>query len=122
MPSERKDDSGAHRRAAPLAVAADTVRSTTRCVALTLFAALGLSAAAAEIPTDRLIVRLEASKASSNARHALAARLTARGGELMAPHRVMGDGSQVMQLFRRLTQSEAKALAARVAAEPGVAE
>src|SRR5450631_3290471 len=79
-----------------------------------------------EIPTDRLIVRLKggapALTKSAVEREALAARMQARSGELMLAHRVMGDGSQVMRLFRRLSSGEIRALAQRYGEDPEVIE
>src|SRR5687768_1049104 len=102
--------------------------SSSRAAALALILAC-LSAgatSAAEFPTDRLIVRFKPGHAtlakSSAGREALAARLTERSGEMMRPLRVMGDGSQVMQLFRRLSGAQAKALSHRFAGDAEIAE
>ena len=88
--------------------------------------ACSLTAVAAEYPTDRLIVRLSggapAVTKSGADRQELASRLSARTGELMRPLRVMGDGAQVMQLFRRLSTSEVAALASRVSPDGEVLE
>jgi hypothetical protein len=82
--------------------------------------------AAVEIPSDRLIVRLKGAAPglthSAAAREAIAARLSARGGELMQPLRVMGDGAQVMQLFKVLPPAAAEQLIRRLADDPDVAE
>jgi len=82
--------------------------------------------AVAEVPTDRLIVRLAGgapAKAKSAAdRQAIAARLSERTGEAMRPLRVMGDGAQVMQLRRRLKPAEVAALVARAGTDPDILE
>ena len=78
------------------------------------------------VPTDRLIVRLvgsaPASRVGTGRRDEIAARLTARSGELMRPLRVMGDGAQVMQLFKRLPPSAVHAMAARIGPDPDIVE
>ena len=101
--------------------------ATVRGFLLGACAALLLPAAASpEFPTDRLIVRLAggapAQTKSGADREALATRLSARAGELMRPLRVMGDGAQVMQLFRRVTRAEVALLAARVGRDAEVLE
>src|SRR5690349_16939121 len=68
------------------------------------------SAASYEVPTDRVIVRLKggapAKSVDASRREQLAVRLSARSGELVRTQRVMGDGAQVMRLFRRLPASQ----------------
>ncbi|MEO5677850.1 MAG: S8 family peptidase, partial [Usitatibacter sp.] len=84
------------------------------------------SSLALEVPTDRVIVRLKggapALTKSAGEREALAARLTGRTGELMRTHRVMGDGAQVMQLFRRLPAARIKQLFAHLEHDAEVIE
>src|SRR4029079_12478491 len=43
-------------------------------------------------------------------------------GELMQPHRVMGDGAQVMQLFRALPPAAVEQLVRRIGDDPDIAE
>jgi serine protease len=61
---------------------------------------------AAEVPTDRIIVRLKggapAQAYDAAQRQALAGRISQLSGEALELVRVMGDGAQVMSLPRRL--------------------
>ena len=79
-------------------------------IALLVGALLPLAAPAAEVPTDRIIVRLKggaASLAKSAAEQAgLARRLSDPLGEPLSPVRVMGDGAMVLRLPRRMTSAE----------------
>ena len=74
--------------------------------AATLLTALVGATFAAD--SDRVIVRLKGADSAKGKtvaeRQSLAMRLTAQSGLLMRPLRIMGDGSQVMQLFQRLPQ------------------
>src|SRR5438132_11760966 len=92
---------------------------------LAAFAMAG-SAVAGEVSTDRLIVRLKggapALTKSAIDRDAIAARLEARSGELMRPLRVMGDGAQVMQLFRRLSTAEIERAVSHLHGDPDILE
>ncbi len=105
----------------------------TTCLSRTVLPALiaaclfpaSVAAASAEIASDRLIVRFkdEAGHAKSLPdRAAMAARLSARGGQLMRPLRVMGDGAHVMALLRRLDGGESQALVRRLAGDAEIAD
>lgn len=78
------------------------------------------------VDSDRVIVRLKggapAVEHNRVEREAIAARLSSRTGELMRPLRVMGDGAQVMQLFRRVAKGRILDLAAATAGDPDVIE
>ena len=81
---------------------------------------------AAEIPTDRVIVRLKggapAQTRSAADRESLADRLSARVGERLVPLRVMGDGAQVMQLPRKMPPAAIEARYGHLADDPDVIE
>jgi alpha-tubulin suppressor-like RCC1 family protein len=79
------------------------------------------------LDTDQLIVRVRGpgvppASAALERGAALASRLSMQGGELMAHHRVMGDGSHVMKLLRRLPTAQIEAIARRFADDAEVIE
>jgi len=103
-----------------------TIRQSATALAAAALLACPFAAHSETVATDRLIVRLKdrpAALASSSAdRETLAGRLAAKTGELMRPLRTMGDGSQVMQLFRRVTAGEAATLSLRLRGDAEVLE
>lgn len=100
-------------------------RFAAALAATTCLSAAHAPAAFFEFPSDRVIVRLKGGAPARNYgaadRQAISARLSVRGGELMLPHRVMGDGAQVMKLFRRLSGEQVRQRFAGLQ-DPDVAE
>jgi hypothetical protein len=83
--------------------------------------------AAPQVDTDQLIVRVRGPGVPPAAIAlergvALASRLSAQGGEPMTHHRVMGDGSHVMKLTRRMPSAAIEAFARRFDNDPDVVE
>jgi alpha-tubulin suppressor-like RCC1 family protein len=88
------------------------VSRLARRLAALLAAVLSPALLAAEIPTDRVIVRLKVAPAAQKRATdavSIARKVAARSGEALRPLRAMGDGSLVMALPKRMPPSVIRA-------------